>query len=116
MEFDYLIKKVQDAEFSFDPFKHIIIDDFLSSEHFERVVTSKEIIRPEYSNTKELLEDLFNIGYEISGSDLKKTNITKYLEKLGIKISIGHRKKNIIGSGYWSVYWRMCNGLSKRWF
>ena len=40
---------------------------------------------------------LFNIGYEISGSDLKKTNITKYLEKLGIKISIGHRKKNIIG-------------------
>ena len=41
---------------------------------------------------------LFNIGYEISGSDLKKTNITKYLEKLGIKISIGHRKKNIIGS------------------
>ena len=82
MEFDYLIKKIQDAEFSFDPFKHIIIDDFLSSEHFERVVSSKEIIRPEYSNTEELLEDLINIGYEITQFPGCIQNIKDYLKYL----------------------------------
>jgi len=82
MEFDYLIKKVQDAEFSFDPFKHIIIDDFLSGEHFERVVTSKEIVRPEYSSTKELLEDLINIGYEIIQFPGCIQNIKDYLKYL----------------------------------
>ncbi|MDD3632829.1 MAG: UDP-N-acetylmuramate--L-alanine ligase [Candidatus Cloacimonadaceae bacterium] len=37
-----------------------------------------------------IAEFLHNQGLEITGSDLKKTNITKHLESLGIKITKGH--------------------------
>ncbi len=82
MEFDYLITKIQDAEFSFDPFKHVIIDDFLSTEHFERIISSKEIIRSEYSKTEELLEDLTNNGYEIIQFPGCIQNVKDYLKYL----------------------------------
>jgi UDP-N-acetylmuramate--alanine ligase len=42
-----------------------------------------------------IAEILINLGSIVSGSDLKRTDITKYLEKLGAKIYIGHDKKNI---------------------
>jgi UDP-N-acetylmuramate--alanine ligase len=42
-----------------------------------------------------IAEVLKNIGYEISGSDIKESAITQRLESLGIKISIGHSTKNI---------------------
>jgi UDP-N-acetylmuramate--alanine ligase len=42
-----------------------------------------------------IAEILINLGSIVSGSDLKKTDITKHLEKLGAKIYIGHDKKNI---------------------
>ena len=41
-----------------------------------------------------MAELLFNLGYKISGSDLKKTDITNHLNDIGIKISIGHKKEN----------------------
>ncbi len=40
-----------------------------------------------------IAEFLFNQGLEISGSDLKKTDVTKHLESLGIKIGEGHDPK-----------------------
>jgi len=42
-----------------------------------------------------IAEVLKNIGYEISGSDIKESTITKRLKSLGIQISIGHSAKNI---------------------
>jgi UDP-N-acetylmuramate--alanine ligase len=45
-----------------------------------------------------IAEVLFNLGYTITGSDLKKTEVTDYLEKLGITISYSHRGENIRGS------------------
>lgn len=42
-----------------------------------------------------LAEILKNLGYNISGSDMKSSNITEKLEKDGIKIYIGHRRENI---------------------
>ena len=44
-----------------------------------------------------MAELLFNLGHKVSGSDLNKTSITKHLDTLGIKISIGHKKINIKG-------------------
>ena len=38
---------------------------------------------------------LFNIGYEVSGSDLIDSSITNHLKSLGISISIGHAAKNV---------------------
>lgn len=42
-----------------------------------------------------IAEVLHNLGYTLTGSDLKKTEVTEYLEKLGIKVSYGHNEKNV---------------------
>ncbi|MDR2772259.1 MAG: UDP-N-acetylmuramate--L-alanine ligase [Elusimicrobiota bacterium] len=42
-----------------------------------------------------IAEVLINLGHKVSGSDLKKTEITKRLQSMGAKIYIGHDKKNI---------------------
>ena len=45
-----------------------------------------------------IAEVLSNLHYEVSGSDAKESATTKRLETLGIKVSIGHKKENVVGS------------------
>ncbi len=45
-----------------------------------------------------IAELLLNLGYQVSGSDLKATEITERLESLGGKIFIGHREDHIQGA------------------
>jgi UDP-N-acetylmuramate--alanine ligase len=42
-----------------------------------------------------IAEVLINLGHDVSGSDLKKTDITEHLKDIGAKIYIGHDAKNI---------------------
>ncbi len=42
-----------------------------------------------------LAEILLNLGFNVSGSDMKSSDITSKLEKKGIKIYIGHSEENI---------------------
>src|SRR4030043_2382389 len=42
-----------------------------------------------------IAEVLQNLGYHISGSDLKETEVTRRLQTLGCEISYGHRKENV---------------------
>jgi UDP-N-acetylmuramate--alanine ligase len=42
-----------------------------------------------------IAEVLLNLGYTISGSDLKETEVTRRLQTLGVEISYGHRKENV---------------------
>lgn len=42
-----------------------------------------------------LAEILVNMGYRISGSDMKSSNITEKLKKMGIEIHINHSEQNI---------------------
>jgi UDP-N-acetylmuramate--alanine ligase len=42
-----------------------------------------------------IAEVLFNLGYHISGSDIKETEVTRRLRSLGCEISYGHRKENL---------------------
>ena len=42
-----------------------------------------------------IAEVLLNLGYHISGSDMKETEVTRRLQTLGCEISYGHRKENI---------------------
>jgi UDP-N-acetylmuramate--alanine ligase len=42
-----------------------------------------------------IAEVLINLGHNISGSDLKKTDVTDRLKNIGAKIYIGHSTKNI---------------------
>lgn len=45
-----------------------------------------------------IAEVLVTLGYQVSGSDLKATPVTDRLEKLGVRIAIGHRPQNIEGA------------------
>src|SRR6185295_18486783 len=42
-----------------------------------------------------IAEVLLNLGYRVSGSDLKKNSLTERLQGLGAKIYQGHRAENI---------------------
>lgn len=45
-----------------------------------------------------IAEVLLNLGYRVSGSDLRESETTKRLESLGARISIGHSPTNIHGA------------------
>lgn len=45
-----------------------------------------------------IAELLLNLGYEVSGSDLKQSAVTRRLKTLGGKIHIGHRTANVRGA------------------
>jgi UDP-N-acetylmuramate--alanine ligase len=42
-----------------------------------------------------IAEVLFNLGYKVSGSDIKESGVTKRLEDMGVTIAIGHTRENI---------------------
>ena len=42
-----------------------------------------------------IAEVLLNLGYEVSGSDLKRSAVTQRLEEFGARIDIGHRAENV---------------------
>src|SRR3990172_13242738 len=45
-----------------------------------------------------IAEVLLNLGYTVSGSDLKHTPVTERLAKLGARISEGHAAANVHGA------------------
>lgn len=45
-----------------------------------------------------IAEVLLNLGYEVSGSDIRETEITRRLEQLGARVHYQHQGKNIEGS------------------
>jgi len=42
-----------------------------------------------------IAEVLKNLGYDVTGSDRKKTRITDHLESLGVVVHLGHRAENV---------------------
>ncbi len=43
-----------------------------------------------------IAEVLLNLGFEVSGSDLNKTDITENLERLGARINYVHEAFNVV--------------------
>jgi UDP-N-acetylmuramate--alanine ligase len=42
-----------------------------------------------------IAEVLFNLGYTVSGSDIKESSVTQRLVDLGVRVEIGHKRENI---------------------
>ena len=42
-----------------------------------------------------IAELLANLGYEVTGSDAKRSDVTDRLEKLGVRVWIGHDAANV---------------------
>ena len=79
-KYEYLIDKVKGADFSFKPFKHIIIKNFLSEEHFKEIVNTPQIRKHNLPNTKALIQELLQDGYDIQTFPGCITSVEKYLE------------------------------------
>ncbi len=67
------------------------------------LLSSKDIKRIHFTgiggiSMSGLAEILANQGYTITGSDLKPSSITQKLEKMGLKITIGHLAENVTGA------------------
>lgn len=45
-----------------------------------------------------IAEVLLNLGYAVSGSDIRESSVTRRLAQLGVTIRIGHEAENIAGS------------------
>ena len=45
-----------------------------------------------------IAEVLITLGYQVSGSDAKRSETTQHLQKLGARFFCGHKKKNITGA------------------
>jgi len=63
-DFDYLIEKIEKAEFEFSPFKHLYIESFFSDDHFNEIKNSEEIAAPQAKNDEELIDGLTNKGFK----------------------------------------------------
>ena len=62
-EFSYLAKSVEAAAFHTDPFKHITLQRFLSPEHFQRVITAKQVNYKHFSIIREAMDTMLADGY-----------------------------------------------------
>jgi UDP-N-acetylmuramate--alanine ligase len=45
-----------------------------------------------------IAEVLLNLGYRVSGSDLKASEVTRRLETLGAAVAVGHREENLVAA------------------
>jgi hypothetical protein len=61
--YQYLLDKIQSAQFSHEPFPHVEILDFLAPEHFQALVNDPQIRLDGVELTEDLLERLEATGY-----------------------------------------------------
>lgn len=47
-----------------------------------------------------IAEMLVNLGFKVSGSDMKKSYLTDKLEELGVTVFEGHREENVAGASF----------------
>lgn len=78
-EFGYLMDRIESQPFAMEPFKHLLIDDFLSPEHFKAMTTAVEINRPVAPTTEKLIEDLQENGYTVQTFPGCTSSIDEYL-------------------------------------
>lgn len=77
--FSYLLTKIKNSSFQENPFRFLLIEDFLSKEHFEQIINAKEISLPETTTTESLIDDLLKKGYKVQSHGGSTTNIKEYL-------------------------------------
>lgn len=79
-DLSYLIEKIKKTDFQTDPFRHIYIENFFSEHHFHEIVQSAEIKSPESSNDVDLIDGLYNRGFQIINFPGCVTDKKKYIE------------------------------------
>lgn len=78
-KFNYLIKKILDSEFLNEPFKHIVINDFLKEEHFEELIKDSQIHFREANDLEDLLCLLREKKYKVQDFPGCTSNLNEYI-------------------------------------
>ena len=78
-EFKYLSEKILAAEFNILPFKHLLIEDFLSADHLTMLVGDAQIHFDETESTEDLIHQLNRKGYKIQPFPGCTSDIGEYL-------------------------------------
>lgn len=77
--FDYIIDKIEKADFVYKPFKMVYLEDFLSEEHFKIITTDAQIKFSPFSTTEDMLKTLLSSGYKPVSFPGCTTDINQYL-------------------------------------
>lgn len=96
-EFSYLSKKIKNADFSSTPFQHITIPNFLSSEHFESTINSKQVRFAPHKSIKDLIETLLQSGYTTQEFPGCITDISTYVNFIEGRAKFD--KQKVLGYG-----------------
>lgn len=82
LNFDYLAQKILDAKFLYSPFKHLIINDFLSNEHFTQLTTHKQVKFDTFNTLNDVIETLIKAGYVSVSMPGGTSSIDEYINSL----------------------------------
>lgn len=77
--FDYIIEKIENAEFVETPFRHLYLDDLFSPEDFAEITLAPEVCIPPKRDDADLFDALFSSGYKIVNFPGCVTNQKKYI-------------------------------------
>tara|TARA_R100001129_G_scaffold156017_1_gene119130 strand:+ start:106 stop:954 length:849 start_codon:yes stop_codon:yes gene_type:complete len=80
-QFKYLSEKILDAEFGDSPFKHVLIEDFLSEEHLQAIINDPQIHWDETASTEELISKLFEKSYVVQKFPGCITDVYEYIKR-----------------------------------
>jgi hypothetical protein len=79
-KFSYISEKIKNAGFKQDPFKYILIENFLKQEHLDIVLSDPQVHFDEVDSTETLLETLLNEGYRVQNFPGCTTDLSEYLQ------------------------------------
>jgi hypothetical protein len=77
--FDYVIKKIENAEFTETPFRHLYLENLFSPEHFDEITSAPEVHIPPKRDDTDLFNALFSNGYKIVNFPGCITNQKRYI-------------------------------------
>ena len=78
-QFSYLTDKIVAAPFESEPFKHLLIQDFFTEEHFSRIVNAPQIKARAFSDNRDLVDGLVEIGYKAQPFPGCITDVDEYV-------------------------------------
>ncbi|NKB21236.1 MAG: hypothetical protein GKS01_12135 [Alphaproteobacteria bacterium] len=79
-EFEYILDRINDAEFGDEPFHHIYVKDILSDEHFALITRSDDVNIPNSENTEDLIRSLLKRNYKVIPFPGCTTSVKHYLK------------------------------------
>jgi len=85
VEFDYLADRIRDAQFSDEPFRHIVVENFLSDAHFALVTGDPQVALAPASSSRALIHLLVDNGYKLKQFPGCTADVETYLAGNQIK-------------------------------